>query len=183
MASHRIALIPGDGVGGEITEEAVRVLDAAADIHPLGAGVCPARPHTWCNPRSAGPCPVHPRRIQSARSGRSETRRRRVGLHAQGDSRPAAPAGVGAGVAARAGAAPGVPGAASSAMVSAISSREGRCRRMASCTAFAQVSVSKPGLDGRTANVQMTPEYCGSGNFVAPNRFRDMQIAVLPTAS
>ena len=33
MASYRIALIPGDGVGGEITEEAVRVLDAAADIH------------------------------------------------------------------------------------------------------------------------------------------------------
>ncbi len=33
MASYRIALIPGDGVGGEITEEAVRVLEAAADIH------------------------------------------------------------------------------------------------------------------------------------------------------
>lgn len=33
MTSYRIALIPGDGVGGEITEEAVRVLDAAADIH------------------------------------------------------------------------------------------------------------------------------------------------------
>ena len=33
MTSYRIALIPGDGVGGEITEEAVRVLTAAADIH------------------------------------------------------------------------------------------------------------------------------------------------------
>ncbi len=33
MKSHRIALIPGDGVGVEITEEAVRVLDAASDIH------------------------------------------------------------------------------------------------------------------------------------------------------
>ena len=33
MATYRIALIPGDGVGGEITDEAVRVLDAAADIH------------------------------------------------------------------------------------------------------------------------------------------------------
>lgn len=33
MASYRIALIPGDGVGAEITEEAVRVLDVAADIH------------------------------------------------------------------------------------------------------------------------------------------------------
>ena len=33
MASYRIALIPGDGVGAEITEEAVRVLDAAGDIH------------------------------------------------------------------------------------------------------------------------------------------------------
>lgn len=35
MVSYRIALIPGDGVGAEITEEAVRVLDAAADIHGL----------------------------------------------------------------------------------------------------------------------------------------------------
>jgi tartrate dehydrogenase len=33
MKSHRIALVPGDGVGGEITDEAVRVLDAAASIH------------------------------------------------------------------------------------------------------------------------------------------------------
>jgi tartrate dehydrogenase len=33
MATYAIALIPGDGVGGEITDEAVRVLDAAADIH------------------------------------------------------------------------------------------------------------------------------------------------------
>ena len=33
MASYRIALIPGDGVGGEITDEAVRVLDTASDIH------------------------------------------------------------------------------------------------------------------------------------------------------
>ena len=33
MTSYRIALIPGDGVGDEITDEAVRVLDAAADIH------------------------------------------------------------------------------------------------------------------------------------------------------
>ena len=33
MNSYRIALIPGDGVGGEITEEAVRALDAAAEIH------------------------------------------------------------------------------------------------------------------------------------------------------
>ena len=33
MASYQIALIPGDGVGAEITEEALRVLDAAADIH------------------------------------------------------------------------------------------------------------------------------------------------------
>lgn len=33
MKSYRIALIPGDGVGGEITEEAVRVLETAADIH------------------------------------------------------------------------------------------------------------------------------------------------------
>ena len=33
MTSYRIALIPGDGVGGEITDEAVRVLEAAADIH------------------------------------------------------------------------------------------------------------------------------------------------------
>jgi tartrate dehydrogenase/decarboxylase/D-malate dehydrogenase len=33
MKSYRIALIPGDGVGLEITDEAVRVLDVAADIH------------------------------------------------------------------------------------------------------------------------------------------------------
>lgn len=33
MNSYRIALIPGDGVGIEISDEAVRVLDAAADIH------------------------------------------------------------------------------------------------------------------------------------------------------
>jgi tartrate dehydrogenase/decarboxylase/D-malate dehydrogenase len=33
MKSYQIALIPGDGVGIEITDEAVRVLDAAADIH------------------------------------------------------------------------------------------------------------------------------------------------------
>ncbi len=33
MKSYRIALIPGDGVGLEITDEAVRVLDAAADIY------------------------------------------------------------------------------------------------------------------------------------------------------
>jgi tartrate dehydrogenase/decarboxylase/D-malate dehydrogenase len=33
MKSYQIALIPGDGVGVEITDEAVRVLDAAADIH------------------------------------------------------------------------------------------------------------------------------------------------------
>jgi len=33
MESYRVALIPGDGVGLEITDEAMRVLDAAADIH------------------------------------------------------------------------------------------------------------------------------------------------------
>ncbi len=33
MTAYRIALIPGDGVGGEITEEAARVLEAAAEIH------------------------------------------------------------------------------------------------------------------------------------------------------
>lgn len=33
MNSYRIAVIPGDGVGAEISEEAVRVLDAAAEIH------------------------------------------------------------------------------------------------------------------------------------------------------
>ena len=33
MKLYKIALIPGDGVGIEITDEAVRVLDAAADIH------------------------------------------------------------------------------------------------------------------------------------------------------
>ena len=33
MNSYRIAVIPGDGVGAEISEEAVRILDAAADIH------------------------------------------------------------------------------------------------------------------------------------------------------
>ena len=32
MKSHRIALIPGDGVGVEISDEAVRVLDAASDL-------------------------------------------------------------------------------------------------------------------------------------------------------
>ena len=32
MDAYRIALIPGDGVGGEITDEAVRVLGSAADI-------------------------------------------------------------------------------------------------------------------------------------------------------
>lgn len=36
MKSYRVALIPGDGVGVEITEEAVRVLDTAADIHGFG---------------------------------------------------------------------------------------------------------------------------------------------------
>jgi tartrate dehydrogenase/decarboxylase/D-malate dehydrogenase len=36
MNSHRIAVIPGDGVGAEISEEAVRVLDAAAEIHGFG---------------------------------------------------------------------------------------------------------------------------------------------------
>jgi tartrate dehydrogenase/decarboxylase/D-malate dehydrogenase len=30
---YRIAVIPGDGVGAEISEEAVRILDAAAEIH------------------------------------------------------------------------------------------------------------------------------------------------------
>ena len=33
MTSYQIALIPGDGVGSEITEEASRVLEAAAEIH------------------------------------------------------------------------------------------------------------------------------------------------------
>jgi tartrate dehydrogenase/decarboxylase/D-malate dehydrogenase len=33
MKAYRIALIPGDGVGNELTEEAVRILDTAADIH------------------------------------------------------------------------------------------------------------------------------------------------------
>ena len=36
MNSYRIAVIPGDGVGAEISEEAVRVLDAAAEIHGFG---------------------------------------------------------------------------------------------------------------------------------------------------
>ena len=33
MHSYRIAVIPGDGVGAEISEEAVRILDVAADLH------------------------------------------------------------------------------------------------------------------------------------------------------
>ncbi len=33
MTAYRIALIPGDGVGTEISEEAVRTLDTAAEIH------------------------------------------------------------------------------------------------------------------------------------------------------
>ncbi len=33
MESYRIAVIPGDGVGAEISEEAVRILNTAADIH------------------------------------------------------------------------------------------------------------------------------------------------------
>ena len=33
MHSYRIAVIPGDGVGAEISEEAVRILDATADVH------------------------------------------------------------------------------------------------------------------------------------------------------
>jgi tartrate dehydrogenase/decarboxylase/D-malate dehydrogenase len=33
MHSYRIAIIPGDGVGAEISEEAVRILGTAADIH------------------------------------------------------------------------------------------------------------------------------------------------------
>lgn len=37
MKSYRVALIPGDGVGLEITDEAIRVLDAAADIHGFDA--------------------------------------------------------------------------------------------------------------------------------------------------
>lgn len=33
MQSYRIAVRPGDGVGDETSEEAVRILKAAADIH------------------------------------------------------------------------------------------------------------------------------------------------------
>src|SRR5665809_164454 len=33
MKSYRIAVLPGDGVGGEISEEAARILAAAADLH------------------------------------------------------------------------------------------------------------------------------------------------------
>ncbi len=33
MPTHKIAIIPGDGVGAEISEEASRILNAAADIH------------------------------------------------------------------------------------------------------------------------------------------------------
>jgi tartrate dehydrogenase len=33
MASYRIAAIPGDGVGNEVTEEATRILGTAAEIH------------------------------------------------------------------------------------------------------------------------------------------------------
>jgi tartrate dehydrogenase len=33
MHSYRIAVIPGDGVGNEISEEAVQILDVAGDIH------------------------------------------------------------------------------------------------------------------------------------------------------
>lgn len=33
MKSYRIAVVPGDGVGGEISEEAVRILNTAADLH------------------------------------------------------------------------------------------------------------------------------------------------------
>ena len=33
MSQYRVAVIPGDGVGAEISEEAVRILDASAQIH------------------------------------------------------------------------------------------------------------------------------------------------------
>ena len=33
MATHRIALIPGDGIGNEVTAQAVKALDAAAGVH------------------------------------------------------------------------------------------------------------------------------------------------------
>ena len=33
MHSYRIAVIPGDGVGEEISEEAVRIPNTAAEIH------------------------------------------------------------------------------------------------------------------------------------------------------
>jgi 3-isopropylmalate dehydrogenase len=35
MSSHKIAILPGDGIGPEIIEQAVRVLDAVADLHGL----------------------------------------------------------------------------------------------------------------------------------------------------
>ena len=33
MNSYRIAVIPGDGVGKEISEEAIRILNTASEIH------------------------------------------------------------------------------------------------------------------------------------------------------
>lgn len=35
MASHKIAVVPGDGIGIEVIESAVKVLEAVADIHSL----------------------------------------------------------------------------------------------------------------------------------------------------
>ena len=33
MASHRIAVIPGDGIGPEVVSEGLRVLDRVASLH------------------------------------------------------------------------------------------------------------------------------------------------------
>ena len=34
MATHRIAVIPGDGIGGEVVAEGIKVLEAVATLHP-----------------------------------------------------------------------------------------------------------------------------------------------------
>ena len=36
MSTHRIAVIPGDGIGNEVVPEGLRVLEAAADRFGIG---------------------------------------------------------------------------------------------------------------------------------------------------
>ena len=42
MATHKIAVLPGDGIGPEVMAEAVRLLDKLAEKHGFGLEKTPA---------------------------------------------------------------------------------------------------------------------------------------------